>query len=277
VSGCPYGVCDGSGSVLLAEGWRACLCGPALHFRAVHEKAMPYNTDYWEATFDEKPHHYEAESPDQVAALAAAKAYAASWSVSRGPQGDVLCSPKRGLAILGRGCGHGKSHLASAICNDLIERLWTKSIAEVDQNVCLFINVSNWFSKLADFSQMHPALTADMRKSGAEDDPAVVTQRRQFAELSERMKSTKLLVLDDLTVFSDKRTDSWRVLKLYDVVESRVANGMPLIITDNLATWREVEESLGGEAGVRVVDRLTRNCDVVVIGTPKKVKAGRKS
>jgi len=257
VSACP--LCSGTNWVLIPDTGEMARCpicyAPTVAKGAVEKSEI--RLKFWTATFDA----YEAEEaiPDQAKALRAAMDYVAHW-----PQ---MKADGRGLALLGRGSGLGKSHLASSICHGLIKGYWTKSVA--DQDVCLFVNVSEWFGDWAAYWAKFPP-TQNRDDEGVSSEEQVLRSKLVYRD--RRMFSTELLVLDDLTLF-DKEPK--RLDRLYALIDHRVANAKPIVVTDNHPTWAQVGERLG-DYGPRIVSRLQQAGDMVSISLPLKKKNGGK-
>lgn len=210
---------------------------------------------YLTASFDMIPNE---RFVNQAQVIERCRAYVADWLHVKH---EGIC-----LSILGSEPGMGKSHLASAVCNALIKTYWTKSVES--QDVCLFINVNAWF-------ESWPSLYA--RYPGTEDrfnDSQFLAEKAMLAERESRMRSTDLLVLDDLTKFNVSHREN--VQKLFGVVEHRVINGLPILVTENADSWDQVAAKLGVEFGPMIVDRLVRNGDAIFVEMPEVVKRGKK-
>ena len=106
-------------------------------------------------------------------------------------------NPKGWLVLIGR-VGSGKSHLACAIVNSMIERSQSAHIGTV--------------------AAMLDGLRAAM-SIGA------------FEGWWRRLKQVRLLVLDDLG--AERETD-WATEKIFELVDQRYVNRQPLVVTTNL-------------------------------------------
>ena len=137
--------------------------------------------------------------------------------------------PMTGLLLAGD-TGVGKTHLAAAIANRLIDRGIN----------CLFVVV--------------PELLDELRYSySASSDREEVLMRRA--------QTAPVLVLDDICVhnYSD-----WTRSKLYTLINYRLNYGLPLIITGN-KDFAEMSDIIGARAASRVLeicDSIYLECDV---------------
>jgi DNA replication protein DnaC len=120
--------------------------------------------------------------------------------------------------------GNGKSHLAAAVVNELIDSGYT----------CIFQNV--------------PALLSRIRKTfdgGQETEAAIYNA----------LKECDLLVLDDI---GSQMWSEWREEVLYMVINDRYYWKRPIIATSNLAP-----DALAKNIGKRTMDRLLEMCVIV--------------
>jgi len=140
-----------------------------------------------------------------------------------------------GLLFLGP-VGTGKTHLAAAIANYLLDR-----------------GVPVIFGTLATlFENLRASLYAD-GATEAEREEA----RRELYDVD-------LLVLDDL---GKERLTPWAVEELYSLLNYRYENMLPVVITTNLslAQLRERYDAERTQAGQAIVSRITEMCRVVII------------
>lgn len=258
---CPR--CDQSGRVFVPEtrSFGFCECYPRLISLLSREKAE-IRSDYWEATFD--IFEPRQEFPNQQQVLDFCRAYAAQWP---GVKASGRC-----LTILGAKTTMGKSHLAVAIALEISKNYWTRSL---DQDVCLFVNVTNWFKDWSDFKERFPS---PAQGSPLWDDlftnPEYRKMRDHLAEREARMKTTELLILDDLAAFESTPR---RLERLYDLVDFRVSNRLPIVSTDNRSSWAQISNKLGGDQGPRITDRLIRNGETVVVEMAISKRGRKKS
>lgn len=128
-----------------------------------------------------------------------------------------------GLFIMGS-YGSGKSHVAAAICNRMLDQEYR----------CRYANVPETLAELR----------ATYNGNGKED------------AILDELTTTDLLVLDDIG--AEKPTE-WAVDRLYTVIDSRYRHMRPTIYTTNLSL-DEMDLRIGG----RIVDRVLGSCQVVV-------------
>jgi DNA replication protein DnaC len=159
------------------------------------------------ASFDNFDRKWE---PD---AYEVAKQYVESFPMSDG----------KGLIFTG-GVGTGKTHLAAAICREVISR----------------------YSTTVEFVS-YVQLLADIR--------AAFSDNRNIGEIEEKMMKTGLLVIDDL---GKEKQSQFSNEMLYKVVNERYKNELPMIITTN---WPL--KSLSERLDYAVFSRLIGTCKVV--------------
>ena len=126
-----------------------------------------------------------------------------------------------GILLSGK-YGNGKSHLAGAICNALIEQ----------GHKCLFRNVLQLLNSIK--------ATWDSESTDREWN------------LMHEFKTADLLVLDDLGAH---KWSEWREDTLYTIIDSRYSLQNPVVVTTN-CSLDELEERVGG----RSFDRLKEMC-----------------
>lgn len=152
-------------------------------------------------------------------ALQAAEAFARDFQKDPHTSGLMFAGP----------VGSGKTFLAAAICNALI-----------DQGIdLLFLVVPDFLNELR----------ASYRRSEEVD----------YQQLMERARQTPLLVLDDLGTHN--YTD-WTRNTLYSLLNYRTNYQLPVIITTNLSLG-ELDEYLGERTTSRII-HLCRSCRLMV-------------
>lgn len=156
--------------------------------------------------------------PEVAKALATAKRFAERFKPGNTSEGLVLVGP----------VGSGKTHLAAAIANDLLER----GVAVV------FCPV--------------PDMLADLR--------AAVRDGREPEEVMDELRDAELLILDDLGA---ERVTDWVREQLFRLINYRYEQVLPIVATTNL-TPEELEEHLGD----RTVSRLMEMCRWVLVEAP---------
>lgn len=256
-------ICGGIGRVYdpASDTMIFCVCWPKRIALLAREKAG-IGRDYLDATFE--AFEPRQEFPNQQQVLDQCRAYARDW--------PTVKAEGRCLSILGSRTTMGKSHLAVSICLSLIDGYWTQSV--VDQDVCMFVNVTNWFNDWRKFYEKYPPLPDNSSQwQDLLDNVEYRSVRGALARREDRMTKTELLILDDVSVFEPTAK---RLERLYDVVDYRVRNRLPIVVTDNKSSWTEIGKKFGDEFGARIADRFARNGDTLVIELPIEKKNGRK-
>lgn len=176
----------------------------------------------------------------QADAYGAAKRFASEFA--DGKDGGV------GLLLAG-GVGCGKTHLAAAIVNFLVDR------ARIDD---------------ADAVRAALAKRGDVLDDGDSSLPlgiiftgttALMTRIRDgydgkgVGDETERCKTARLLVLDD---FGAERQSEWVRERLFEIINARYEEELPTVITTN-DTVEEMRDKLGD----RITDRLRACCRYV--------------
>jgi len=130
----------------------------------------------------------------------------------------------RGLYFCG-GVGTGKTHLAVAVMNELIQ---TKRVPS------LFVTV--------------PELLDNLR--GAYNDPG-----RNLDEWMDAVKNADLLLLDDL---GSERPTEWVQERLFVIINHRYRESLPTVFTSNIGP-----ENLPAQLGERTASRIIAMCEGV--------------
>ncbi len=140
---------------------------------------------------------------------------------------------KNGLCLVGP-TGTGKSHIAFAVLNALLE----KSVSAVAGVV--------------------PDLLDSLRPKSGNDRQAEAEQRLEL------LKSADLVLLDDLG--SEKGSD-WSVERLYLIINARYIEQLPTIITTNLPLEKLIMDKKGNPvlAWERIVSRIREMCYVLIM------------
>ena len=143
----------------------------------------------------------------------------------------------KGLYITGA-VGSGKTHLASAIINSIIDNR--------ELNYAEILN-TELNPRMMFYSMI--GLLNDIRRTYSTND---ISQ-----DLITRICKTPLLVIDDIGV---EKTSDWVSERLFEIVDYRYGNMLPLVITTNL-TPSELVVAIGE----RVYDRIRSMCKLVAI------------
>jgi DNA replication protein DnaC len=130
---------------------------------------------------------------------------------------------EEGICIYGR-AGNGKSHLAAALVNRVIQRGFT----------AVFIEVPDLFSRIK-------------ATYGADGEASEDKIMRSLA-------SCDLLVLDDAGA---EKPSVWVQEKFYQIINARYKNRKPLVVTTNTPDMAGLEEILGFRAYDRVLEMCT--------------------
>jgi len=142
-------------------------------------------------------------------------------------------NPIQGLLFEGE-AGMGKTHLASAIANELLEK-------EVD---VLFLVVPEFLDTLR-FSYNN--------ENNANEE-----------ELIKRAQSTQVLILDDLGAHNFSQ---WTRGKIFNLINYRLNHQLPCVITTNLSA-----DELNMEIGSRTVSRIMEICDIYYLDSDKDIR-----
>src|SRR5918999_1025911 len=130
----------------------------------------------------------------------------------------------RGLYFCG-GVGTGKTHLAVAVMNELIQRKRVPS---------LFVTVPEFLDNLR----------------GAYNDPG-----RNLDEWMDAVKNADFLVLDDL---GSERPTEWVQERLFVIINHRYRESLPTVFTSNIGP-----ENLPAQLGERTASRIIAMCEGV--------------
>jgi len=159
------------------------------------------------------------EEPGKERALKLAREFLNRWP-------EQMKEPhSSGILFWGRP-GVGKSHLAAAVANELLERGFS----------ILFLNTVDFLNSLRDLYREEESEVPEM----------------------ERVFKADLLILDDLG--AEKPTE-WVLEKIYQIVNSRYESLLPMIATTNLDL-----NSLERMLGERTFGRLVEMCLPVEVG-----------
>ena len=150
-------------------------------------------------------------------------ATAACWEGFRNYAESFSKETTDGICIYGRP-GNGKSHLAAALVNRVIERGYT----------AVFIEAPDLFSRIK--------ATYGAEGDGSED------------KILRSLATCDLLVLDDAGA---EKPTAWVQEKFYQIINSRYRNRKPLVVTTNTPDMAGLEEIVGFRAYDRVLEMCT--------------------
>jgi DNA replication protein DnaC len=180
---------------------------------------------------------FEANTPERKAIKAASEAYARNFAQKLPRRGEPLPG-RNGFLVTGPN-GTGKTHMAAAIANHLLNRgIAAICMAERD----LLGRIKRAYSH-----------------GGCCDESAVL----------ELYKSAKLLIIDDM---GKEKPSEWTLSTLYAIIDGRYERAMPLIATTNYGAKGLVKRltPAGGDetTAEAIVDRLAEMCESMVMGGP---------
>ena len=177
------------------------------------------------------------ETAEQKKTKSVAQAYARTFDVNLPKRGEPL--PGRNGFIITGTKGTGKTHIAAAIANDLLNR-GTSVICMTERN--LFDKIRRTYSR-----------------EEQSDESAV-------RGIYERVP---LLIIDDL---GKEKASEWTLATLYAIIDGRYDRAMPLIITTNYDTKSLVEKltpaGTDKTTAEAIVDRLNEMCKTIMMSGP---------
>jgi DNA replication protein DnaC len=177
------------------------------------KKACAIPARFAMATFD----GYEARTNEQAKALATAKAFAEKFTDLSASGANLIFSGNPGT---------GKTHLAAAIANRLLDqgrRVFYRRVYE---------------------------LLREIKDSWAQDSEA------SESEVVRKYSKVELLILDEVGVQFGKDSDK---ILMFELLDNRYANRKPSVIVSNLD-----EEGMTQFLGERVIDRLCDSSSAMV-------------
>lgn len=197
---------------------------------------------------------------------------------------DVDRDPMRPGLLLYGGFGRGKTGLILGVMRELTRREFVRvgddghSELRIDDHghgFTTYERLSRWdydpgFGRFARFTTSTGLLESLRPKPDVDDD---ATLRRYL--------SCPYLAIDDLGA---ERLTEWGADRLFEIVNERHNNLLPLIVSSNLSPdglAKRINRQLGDQTGDRIVERLVESCTVIAISdnapnwrmTPLKVAA----
>ncbi len=140
---------------------------------------------------------------------------------------------RKGLMLQGQ-IGSGKTHLAAAIANTLLDT-----------------NIDVLFLVVPDFLD-------ELRASyGFQDEISEL-------QIMDRAKNVPVLILDDLGTHN---FSEWTQNKIFSLINYRLNQQLPTIITTNLDF-----QTLEGVLGPRVISRLVAGCEICLLPVPQDIR-----
>lgn len=218
---CPF--CHDSGWVITGTGALACACRQKAG--VAHRKAAlgvsPALEKQTFANFDLR-HYADYLQTEQGASnrVVAERSFDAAKRFSR----EIQKGKKpRGILFVGD-VGRGKTHLAAAIANDLIEHGMSAR----------FVVVPEFLDALR-FSYQNDEVNTE-------------------SNIIRQIQNTPVLILDDLGAHN---YSEWTKEKIFTLLNHRLNYQLPTIITTNLDPGEELDQVIGG----RTVSRIVEMCD----------------
>lgn len=219
---CPY--CHDSGWLMTTRGAVACSCKQKAEIarRKAAFGISPALEKHTFVNFDLR-HYADYLQTDQGPSyrILAQKSLDAAKKFSR----DVQKGKKpRGILFVGN-VGRGKTHLASAIANDLIEHGYSAKFVVV------------------------PEFLDALRFSYQKDEVATES------DIIRQIQGTPVLILDDLGAHN---YSEWTKGKIFTLLNYRLNYQLPTIITTNLVPGEDLDQVIGE----RTVSRIVEMCDL---------------
>lgn len=148
----------------------------------------------------------------------------------------------KGFGLFG-GVGSGKTYIVSALVNELCNKR-IEALTEYEKEEAIYNRIT--------------AITPARLISCIE----LLESLKSDSEVIKKYKTAKLLVIDD---FGAARITEWVDEKLFELVDFRYTNELPIIFTTNI-TPSELKEKLDK----RTIDRLNEMCNFVPVTAPSQ-------
>jgi len=222
-------LCNDTGLVSVNGHWQLCSCRLSQQFtqKKLQAGLTPRLQNRTFANFALE--HYALTSRSDSAVSAYERASKALLACRQFVENAATTKSGMGLYIYGN-TGVGKTHLAAATANALLE-----------QGVEVRYEVASHL--LASFRATY------------NDDPDTPRE----SDIMEELCSIPVLIIDDIATES---YSAWAVERLYQIVNSRYNQGLPMVLTSNIP-FGELAEALGdASAAVRISSRIAEVCRI---------------
>lgn len=160
----------------------------------------------------------------------------------------------KGLILCGA-AGCGKTHLASAIVNKIISDLIINQ-ADAEETGRMNGIMNSRVQRYA------PAIFASTVEFLSEIKSTYNTDGESTQNIIGKYKTSQVLILDDM---GTENVSEWVREKMFEVINYRYGEEMPLVITTN-----KTPEELNKDYGQRIFDRIREMCVFVTIDTPSQ-------
>lgn len=171
---------------------------------------------------------------------------------------EFVSGKNRGGGLLFAGnCGSGKTMLAAAVCGEVISRIQLNS-TQVDLATMFGVSLETYGVQAVKFVNAVDLLER-LRCSYSTGNAY---------EILNEYRTAPLLVLDDLGA---QKSTGWSGERLYDLINYRYMELLPIIITTNCRV-----EELRSAIGDRTFDRLRAICRYIPITTAQSLRTGKR-
>ena len=181
-------------------------------------------------TFD----NFIAKTPEEAGILRIAKKYVLDFPDLL-PKWDKPLPEKNGMILTGR-IGIGKTHIAAAIANALLQKGFGVMLMTEQQ---LYGQIRDTYNR--------------GRRNGMTE-----------SEVRRAYEKVQLLIIDDL---GKEKASAWTLATLYAIIDGRYSSAMPIIVTTNYDNNTLIDkltpakyDTITAEA---MIDRLTETCKTV--------------
>lgn len=228
-------LCNGEGRIHNDRSWDYCNCPACVRYLlAAVLKDAQIPVRYQDASLET----IQPESESQTTAISRARQYVATW-----PERQKL---GEGMAFIGQNSRAGKTHIGAAVLLEIGEKYLVRfGIENKTYRLPLFfLSASAYIWSWRQF-YARPKPPEDHDDAERWNEHKRITRNEEFAH------TAPLLLIDDLGEVSGTEFASG---KLYELIEHRVSNLLPSIVTSNL-NWDQIAQRYG-DSGARIVGRL---------------------